>query len=59
MTMLQIEEEVTIAEIDEAINHVYQLLKTDEFGNRMNWKKREMLLASIDDLLDARINLKK
>lgn len=57
--MLQIEEEVTIAEIDEAINHVYQLLKTDEFGNRMNWKKREMLLASIDDLLDARINLKK
>jgi hypothetical protein len=59
MVMLQIEEEVTIAEIDEAINHVYQLLKTDEFGNRMNWKKREMLLASIDDLLDARINLKK
>jgi hypothetical protein len=55
--MLQIDEEVTVADIDEAIKHISSMLKTDEYGNRMNWKKREMLQASIDDLLDARLNL--
>jgi hypothetical protein len=55
--MLQIDEQVTVKDIDEAIFHVYNMLKTDQFGNRMTWKKREMLLASIDDLLDARLQL--
>jgi hypothetical protein len=55
--MLQIDEQVTVADIDEAIKHINALLKTDEYGNRMNWKKREMLQTSIDDLLDARLNL--
>ena len=33
------------------------MLKIDEYGNRMNWKKRQTLQQSIDDLLDARLNL--
>ena len=53
--MLQIEDEVTLADIDEAIAHISKLLKVDEFGNRMDWRKKEMLQASIDDLLDARL----
>lgn len=52
-----IEKEVTLAEIDEAISHVNAMLKIDEYGNRMTWKKRETLMQSIDDLLDARNNL--
>lgn len=54
---LTIEKDLTIAEIDEAIAHVNQMLKTDEFGNRMDWRKRELLSASIDDLLDARLQM--
>ena len=48
---------MTIAEIDEAIAHVRKMLKTDEYGNRMDWRKRELLSASIDDLLDARLQM--
>jgi hypothetical protein len=51
------EETTTVEDIDEAITHVYNLLKTDEYGNRMDWRKRELLSASIDDLLDARLAL--
>lgn len=54
---LTIEQDLTIAEIDEAISHVAALLRTDEFGNRMDWRKRELYSASIDDLLDARLQL--
>jgi hypothetical protein len=55
--MLIIEQDLTIAEIDEAIAHVRKMLKTDEYGNRMDWRKRELLSASIDDLLDARLQM--
>jgi len=54
---LAIEQDLTVAEIDEAIAHINKLLKTDEYGNRMNWRKRELLTASIDDLLDARLQI--
>lgn len=54
---ITITEEVTVADIDEAIRHINELLKTDEYGNRMTWRKRELLQMSIDDLLDARLNL--
>jgi hypothetical protein len=57
--MLTIEKEVTIAEIDEAISNVYAMLKTDTFGNRMDWRKKHILQTSLDDLLDARLNLAK
>jgi hypothetical protein len=57
--VIVIEEEVTVAQIDECLTHVYTLLKTDEVGNRMNWRKKEMLTEQLDELLDARINLVK
>ena len=57
--MIVIEEEVTLEQIDECLNHVYTMLKTDEFGNRMDWRKKEMLSEQLDELLDARLNLVK
>lgn len=56
---LTITEEVTLEEIDEAIKHVFAMLKTDQYGNRMDWRKKEILEMSIDDLLDARLTLQK
>ena len=52
-----ITEDVTIDDIDEAIAHIFKMLKTDEYGNRMDWRKKELLQNSIDDLLDARLRL--
>ena len=57
--MIVIEEEVTLEQIDECLTHVYNMLKTDEFGNRMDWRKKEMLSEQLDELLDARLNLVK
>jgi hypothetical protein len=57
--VITIEREVTLAELDEALAHVYAMLKTDEAGNRMDWRKKQILETSIDDLLDARLNLTK
>jgi hypothetical protein len=56
---VQIADEITVDDIDETIKHINEMLKTDEYGNRMDWRKKEMLLLSIDDLLDARLNLVK
>jgi hypothetical protein len=55
--VIVIEEEVTVAQIDECLNHVYTMLKTDQYGNRMDWRKKEMLTEQLDELLDARLNL--
>jgi|LauGreDrversion2_3_1035106.scaffolds.fasta_scaffold169169_1 hypothetical protein len=54
---LTIEADLTIAEIDEALAHASKMLQTDVYGNRMDWRKRELLSASIDDLLDARLQM--
>jgi len=54
---LAITEDVTLDDIDEAIKHIFGMLKTDEYGNRMDWRKKELLQNSIDDLLDARLKL--
>jgi hypothetical protein len=54
---MQIEEEVTVLELDEALAHVAAQLKTDIYGDRMTWKKKEILMSSIDDLLDARLDM--
>jgi hypothetical protein len=54
---ITIEDDVTVEALDEAIAHIFAMLKTDEFGNRMNWRKKEILQNSIDDLLDARLRL--
>jgi hypothetical protein len=58
MTVL-LTEEVTLEDIDEALKHVYSMLKTDIYGDRMDWRKKEMLQTSLDDLLDARLNMVK
>jgi hypothetical protein len=52
-----ITEDISLADIDEAIRHAYEMLKTDHYGNRMTHQKRQILQNSIDDLLDARLNL--
>jgi hypothetical protein len=54
-----ITDEVTLADIDETIAYVRQLMLVDTYGNRMDWRKKEDLQTSIDELLDARINLMK
>jgi hypothetical protein len=48
-----------VADIDETIAYVRQLMLTDTYGNRMDWRKKEDLQISIDELLDARLNLVK
>ncbi len=54
---LVIEEEVTLDDIDEALSHLNLMLKTDHYGNRLTWKKKQILLQSVDDLLDVRLVL--
>lgn len=49
-------EEVSLIEIDEALSFASASLKTDHYGNRMDWRKKEILLSSIDDLLDERLS---
>lgn len=55
--MLIVEGDVTIAEIDDALGYISIQLNTDVPGNRMNWKKRQMLCSAIDDLLDERLSM--
>ena len=47
--------EVTIEELDEAIGYLNERLKIDQYGNRMDWRKRQTIQESIDDLLDERL----
>ena len=56
--MIVIDGEVTVAEIDEALGNIREML-IDKYGNRVSHQKKELLLSSIDDLLDARLNLTK
>lgn len=55
--MLIIDEEITLAELDEAIGHISTMLKTDEYGNRMTYQRKQFLEGSLDDLLDARLEV--
>ena len=38
---MQIEAEVTVLDLDEALAHVAAQLKIDEYGERMSWRKKE------------------
>lgn len=49
-------EEVSIADIDEALGHIREQLQ-DRYGNRLNWKTKAILIESLDDLLDYRLML--
>jgi hypothetical protein len=57
MTIVADVEVVTIEEIDEALAHLRELLQ-DRYGNRLTHQKRTLLLSSLDDLLDARLQLR-
>lgn len=54
--MVKVEEEITVADIDEAIFHINNLLK-EEVGHRLTPRRKQLLTESIDDLLDARNRL--
>lgn len=53
--MVIVSNEVTIEELDEAIGYLNERLKIDQYGNRMDWRKRQTIQDSIDDLLDERL----
>jgi hypothetical protein len=53
-----VEDEATLDEIDEALSHL-RLKLEDRYGNRLNWKSKQLYLDSIDDLLDARSEMTK
>lgn len=54
--MIVIDGEVSIAEIDEALRNLKEML-VDRYGNRLSHQKKELLLSSVDDLLDERLRL--
>jgi len=49
----------SLAEIDEALANLSRDLKRDEYGNRMDWRKKMNLIQSIDLLLEERLKLTK
>ena len=51
--MLRVEDE-SIPQVDEALANLVTDLKTDEYGNRMTWQRKQNILANIDRLLDSR-----
>lgn len=48
--------DLTVADIDEALAHL-RLKIEDRYGNRLTHKQRQFYLDSINDLLDARIEI--
>jgi hypothetical protein len=55
--MQVIVDDLTIDEVDEALSHL-RLKLQDKYGNRLTYSQREFYLQQVDDLLDARIELK-
>ena len=47
---------VTVADIDEALSHIREMLQ-ERYGNRLTHQRKQMLLESIDDLLDYRLQI--
>ena len=47
---------VSVADIDEALSHI-RLMLQDRYGNRLTYQRKQMLLESIDDLLDYRLQI--
>ena len=50
-------DDLTVNDIDEALSHL-RLKLQDRYGNRLTFNQREFYLEQVDDLLDARIQLK-
>ena len=49
-------DDLTVYDIDEALNHL-RLKLQDRYGNRLTYQQRELYLTSVDDLLDARLEI--
>jgi hypothetical protein len=47
---------ISVADIDEALSHI-RLMLQDRYGNRLTYQRKQMLLESIDDLLDYRLQI--
>ena len=47
-------EVITLADIDEAISHLAEMLK-DRYGNRLTHQRKVFLMGELDSLLDARL----
>ena len=47
---------ITVADIDEALSHIREMLQ-DRYGNRLTHQRKQMLMESIDDLLDYRLQI--
>ena len=47
-------EVITLADIDEAIAHLAEMLK-DRYGNRLTHQRKAFLMGELDSLLDARL----
>ena len=45
---------VTLADIDEAIAHLSEMMK-DRYGNRLTHQRKAFLMSELDSLLDARL----
>ena len=50
---MQVDADITIEEIDEAIGYLAEKLKIDEYGNRMDWRKRQFLQEMQAQLAEA------
>ena len=50
-------DDLTVHDIDEALCHLRTKLQ-DRYGNRLTYHQRQFYLGQVDDLLDARIELK-
>lgn len=55
--MVIVQGQVTIEDIDEALSYL-RLKIQDRYGNRLNVRQKQIYLDSINDLLDARLELK-
>ena len=55
--MVLVDESVSLIELDIALSHIATSLRTDHYGNRMDWRKRKLLTESMDDLLEERLKI--
>jgi hypothetical protein len=56
MIVIEDDRPITVADIDEALSHIREMLQ-DRYGNRLTHQRKQMLLESIDDLLDYRLQI--
>lgn len=50
-------DDLTLEDIDEALSYL-QVKLQDRYGNRLSYYQREQYISQVDELLDARLELK-